>query len=196
MLIQGMISMSFPVLAQKSFMEEIHAFQEELNEEFSDSKTSPLTKDDLKKFKALPFFSADTTFRVDAKFVRTENQTPFIMPTTTSRQPVYEKYGEAHFTLMGKNIVLTIYQSHDLRKTEEYKDYLFLPFTDLTNGLETYGGGRYIGLTIPPGEEIIIDFNKAYNPYCAYNPKYSCPLVPRENHIELAIEAGVKKFGH
>jgi len=78
----------------------------------------------------------------------------------------------------------------------EYKDYLFFPFTDLTNNASTYGGGRYIDLRIPQGNVIVLDFNKAYNPSCAYSPKYSCPIVPGENNIDVAITAGVKYEGH
>ena len=71
---------------------------------------------------------------------------------------------------------------------------MFLPFLDNTNGEETYGGGRYIDLQFPEGGELVIDFNKAYNPLCAYNEKYSCPIVPLENYLELKVEAGVKAF--
>ena len=71
---------------------------------------------------------------------------------------------------------------------------MFLPFSDLTSGNETYGGGRYIDLEIPKGKTITIDFNQAYNPYCAYNPKYSCPIVPAENELLTNVNAGVKKF--
>ena len=78
-------------------------------------------------------------------------------------------------------------------KQLEYKDYLFLPFTDLTNGTVTYGGGRYIGLRIPKsGNKIIIDFNQAYNPFCAYSGNYSCPIVPEENNLDVQVKAGVK----
>ena len=75
-----------------------------------------------------------------------------------------------------------------------FKDYLFLPFMDDTNGEQTYAGGRYIDLRIPEGNTLKIDFNKAYNPYCAYNEKYSCPIVPRENYLDVAVKAGVKVF--
>ena len=71
---------------------------------------------------------------------------------------------------------------------------MFLPFKDKTNGVETYGGGRYLDLTVPDGDSIVIDFNKAYNPYCHYNIEYSCPLVPRENKLLFSIKAGVKKY--
>jgi uncharacterized protein (DUF1684 family) len=77
---------------------------------------------------------------------------------------------------------------------EGMEDYLFLPFLDETNGFETYGGGRYLDLRIPVGDTIEIDFNTAYNPFCAYNEKYSCPIVPRENYLQTRIEAGVKAF--
>ena len=73
-------------------------------------------------------------------------------------------------------------------------DYLFLPFTDLTSGVDTYGGGRYIDQKIPEGNSIIIDFNQSYNPYCAYNPRYSCPIPPPENDLLIEIMAGVKDF--
>ena len=82
----------------------------------------------------------------------------------------------------------------ELLDDEEFVDYLFLPFTDLTNGEATYAGGRYIDLAIPDGDTLIIDFNKSYNPYCAYNKKYSCPIVPKVNHLEIDINAGVKAF--
>ena len=77
---------------------------------------------------------------------------------------------------------------------EKYRDYLFLPFTDNTNGEQTYTGGRYIDLSIPDGDTIVVDFNKAYNPYCAYNKKYSCPIVPSVNNLDTEIRAGVKAF--
>jgi uncharacterized protein (DUF1684 family) len=116
------------------------------------------------------------------------------MLTTTSRLAKYVKYGEATFKLDGKEDQLNIYQSLSLREKPAYKDYLFLPFTDETSGKESYSGGRYIDLTIPKGNKIIIDFNKAYNPYCAYNHKYSCPIPPKGNHLNIAIKAGVKRY--
>ncbi len=167
------------------------AFQEELNEFYRNPEESPL-KEKAKNFKGHPFFEIDSLFRVEAKFVRTLHALPFHMKTTTSRLPVYEKYGEATFQIDGREFRLTLYQSHSSRESEEYKDYLFLPFTDLTNGHETYGGGRFIDLKIPDGDTIVIDFNKSYNPYCAYNKDYSCPIPPKENDLDIRISAGVK----
>lgn len=183
------------LLAQKSFDKEaVVAFQKELNAEYADSVKSPLLKKDLKTFKALDFYPINGKFFVNAKFIRTPDEKPFEMPTTTSRKPMYVKYGEAHFSIDGKKFKVNLYQSLDLKKIEEYKDALFLPFTDLTSGVDSYGGGRYIDLKIPQGDTISIDFNTAYNPYCAYNHKYSCPIPPQENDLAIEIKAGVKKF--
>ena len=98
------------------------------------------------------------------------------------------------FDLKEKPFKLNIYQNQDLIKKEGFEDYLFLPFLDNTNGEESYGGGRYIDMRIPDGDTIIVDFNSAYNPYCAYNEKYSCPIVPRENYLDTEVRAGVKAF--
>lgn len=169
-------------------------FQKKINEEFSNPESSPLKEKDLQNFKGLPFFPIDTTFSVVAKLQRTPNEQPFFMPTTTERMSQEVLYGIVRFEIHGKAFELNVYQNLQLRETEEFKDYLFLPFSDLTNGEETYGGGRYIDLTIPKGDFIVINFNKSYNPYCAYDEKYSCPIVPKENHLDYAIKAGVKDF--
>ncbi|MEZ0007292.1 uncharacterized protein (DUF1684 family) [Flavobacterium sp. 28YEA47A] len=183
------------LFAQKSFDKEaVVNFQKELNAEYADSVKSPLLKKDLKTFKALDFYPINGKFFVNAKFIRTPDEKPFEMPTSTSRKPMYVKYGEAHFVIDGKKFKVNLYQSLDLKKIEEYKDALFLPFTDLTSGVDSYGGGKYIDLKIPQGDTITIDFNMAYNPYCAYNHKYSCPIPPQENDLAIEIRAGVKKF--
>lgn len=180
---------------QNNFVKDsVVAFQKQINSEYKDDKESPLLEKDLKKFKTLDFYPINENFFVVAKFVRTPDEKPFEMPTTTERKPVYVKYGEAHFSIDGKNFKLNIYQSQDLKKIEKYKNSLFLPFTDLTSGVESYGGGRYVDLQIPDGDLISIDFNTAYNPYCAYNHKYSCPIPPQENDLTIEIKAGVKKF--
>ncbi|EIJ39434.1 Protein of unknown function (DUF1684) [Galbibacter orientalis DSM 19592] len=170
------------------------AFQKEINEEYADPKESPLTKEDFIGFESLEFFPIDTSFNVVAKLELTPNEQPFLMPTTTDRKSEEVLFGILYFELHGKKFSLNVYQNLQLKETEEYKDYLFLPFADTTNGEETYGGGRYIDLRIPETDSITIDFNKAYNPYCAYNKKYSCPIVPKENTLDYAITAGVKKF--
>ena len=169
-------------------------FQKELNSEYKNPETSPLPDRYRKNFDGLDFFKPDTNYIVVAKFERTPNAIPFLLATTTDRKTEEVLYGIASFSLNGAKHQLEIYQSLGLKDQEDYKDYLFLPFLDDTNGEETYGGGRYIDLTIPDGNTIVIDFNKAYNPYCVYNKKYSCPLVPRQNYLKTKVMAGVKNF--
>jgi uncharacterized protein (DUF1684 family) len=169
-------------------------FQKVINSEYADAKTSPLTPEDLAVFKTLDFYPANEKFFVVAKFVRTKKEKPFEMKTTGERKPMYVKYGEAHFVLEGKDFKLNIYKNIELSKKKEYKDYLFLPFSDLTCGTESYIGGKYIDIKIPKGETIVIDFNTSYNPYCAYSHNYSCPKVPLENDLNIEIKAGVKKL--
>ncbi|AZQ58812.1 DUF1684 domain-containing protein [Maribacter sp. MJ134] len=169
-------------------------FQKELNSEFKDPEVSPLADRHRKNFEGLEFFKPDTNYVVQAKFMRTPDALPFLMPTSTDRKSEEVVYAIVEFQLKGKTYELEVYQNPELILEEKYTDYLFLPFTDLTNGKETYGGGRYLDLRIPDGNTIVIDFNKAYNPYCAYNKKYSCPLVPSVNNLSTKILAGVKAF--
>jgi uncharacterized protein len=168
--------------------------QKKLNGEYADPKTSPLTKEDLKTFRSLDFYPVDMQYCVTAKLKRTPNEKPFSMATTKGKNVQYVKYGELSFTLGGKQHKMDIFQSPDLMKFEQYKDYLFLPFTDDTNGEGSYAGGRYLDLKIPTGDTMQIDFNRAYNPYCAYNHNYSCPIPPPENSLHTTIKAGVKEY--
>lgn len=184
----------FAQQASPEFLEAV-AYQKEENKNFTNPETSILTPEDLKEFEALDFYPIDLKFRVIAIFKRTPNETPFLMPTTTSRLPKYVKYGEAHFELDGKKLKLNLYQNVPISEDPAYVDYLFLPFTDLTNGDGSYGGGRFLDTRIPEGDTIVLDFNKTYNPYCAYNSKYSCPIPPNENDMLVRIEAGIKEFG-
>lgn len=172
-------------------------YQQKLNASYKDATKSPLKKKDLKKFKGLDFFPVDSSFIVTAKLTKTENAPTFKMATTTDRKPLYKEYGILNFTLKGKDLKLTIYQSQDDLRDEKYKDYLFLPFTDDTSGEESYGGGRYMDVMISdekPDGTIVLNFNNTYNPYCAYNDRYSCPLTPRKNHLDIEVKAGIKVF--
>ncbi|RZV60709.1 MAG: DUF1684 domain-containing protein [Flavobacteriaceae bacterium] len=169
-------------------------FQRKINAEFKDATTSPLKDKDRKNFSSLEFFEVDSSYTVKAKLERTQDSEWFKMKTTTSRLTEERIYGILAFELKGKLFQLNVYQGKDLMAEEEFKDYLFLPFLDDSNGEETYGGGRYMDLRIPEGDSINLDFNMAYNPYCVYNEKFSCPLVPRENYLATKIFAGVKMF--
>jgi len=181
-------------MAQSTYEAEIRQWQKELNEEFSDPDSSPLTAKEIKKFKGLEFYPINEAYRVEATLEILQNQQPFTIPTSSQQQKIFVKYAIARFELLGQAFEFPLYQSLQLQQSEEYKDYLFAPFTDETNGFETYGGGRYMDLRIPEGNTLVIDFNKAYNPSCAYSPNYNCPIPPRENDLTLEVKAGVKAW--
>ncbi|PZD79633.1 DUF1684 domain-containing protein [Mesonia sp. K7] len=180
--------------SKDSLYQETLAFQKEQNSDFKDKEESPLKAKDLKTFKSLDFFAHNPRMVITASFKETPDALPFFMTTSTERKPLYRKYGEATFEIDGEKYTVEIYQNQRLKYDKKYKDHLFLPFNDLTNGVETYGGGRYLDLTIPKGKTIVLNFNKAYNPYCAYNEKYSCPIPPEANFLNFEIKAGVKAF--
>lgn len=178
--------------SDKESISAIKKFQNELNAEYLNPKESPLRGDNLKNFRQHPFFPINLKYRVQAKLTKTKNPVPFELPTSSGKFKQYQEYGTATFELDGKTFTLSIYQSLDLMKMKQYKDHLFLPFRDETNEKETYGGGKYMDLKIPKGEEIILDFNQSYQPYCAYNAfDYNCPIVPENNKLPVRIEAGV-----
>jgi hypothetical protein len=169
-------------------------FQKEMNAKFKDATTSPLTAADRKEFRGLDFFDYDSTYLVTAKLKLTPDTEFFNMKTTTSRLAKERVFGIVTFEISGVTYDLNIYQGEENMQTEGFEDYLFLPFLDDTNGSDSYPGGRYIDLRIPEGDSIIIDFNTAYNPYCAYNEKFSCPIVPRINYLPIEIKAGLKAY--
>jgi uncharacterized protein (DUF1684 family) len=177
------------------YIEEIRTFQIEMNNEFKNPELSPLTPDDLQKFSGLQFYEIDSNYKVVASLTYNIDTTQFEMKTTTTRRPKYRKYAMATFILNKKIQSITLYKNIDLSKKAAYKNHLFVLFTDETSGNGSYAGGRYLDLTTPiDSNTIIIDFNKAYNPYCAYNTKYSCPIPSNEDHISDFIKAGVKDF--
>jgi len=169
-------------------------FQIELNNEYKDASKSPLKKIDLKNFTGLEFFPINENVKVTAQLERVPDSDFFFMKTTTDRLAEERVYRILTFEMKGKKKKVNIDQGKQLMRTKGFQDYLFLPFTDETNGLSSYYGGRYMDLRIPEGDSIELDFNKAYNPYCAYNEKFSCPIVPKENHLDYEMKAGVMAF--
>ncbi|MGE5383468.1 MAG: DUF1684 domain-containing protein [Omnitrophica WOR_2 bacterium] len=166
------------------------------DKEFLNPEESPLTSDGMASFVGLSYFKPDKKYVIYAKLVRKTSPDTIKMKTTTERLPLYIVYGDATFNINGKQHQLTIYRNVGLMTKEGYEDYLFVPFTDQTSGNESYGGGRYIDARIPANDTIVLDFNKAYNPYCCYSKKYSCPIPPSQNYIDAKIKAGEKNFKH
>ncbi|WBX74161.1 DUF1684 domain-containing protein [Tenacibaculum pacificus] len=170
-------------------------YQKELNATFKDASKSPLTKKGLKKFKGLDFFPILAKYKVVAKIIKTADAPTFSFPTTTDRVVMYKKYGVVYFSIDKKDFELAIYQEENPKLT--YMNNLFLPFLDKTNGKTSYEGGRFIDVLTTDETEngtIIIDFNEAYNPYCVYSNRYSCPITPRENYLDIEIKAGVMAY--
>lgn len=182
-----LISQEVP--AQKDFYaESIKAYQKK----YVDSH-EVVKKDDKKYFR---FFPVSNIYNVTCRFEKSYDTTGFTMKTSANTFKHYFKYGKLLFTIAGKEFQLFVYQSKDLMKTERYKDYLFVPFTDLTTGDQSYGSGRYLEFYKQDiqNDRLQLDFNKAYNPYCAYSPDYKCPIPPKENALPVAVKAGEMNF--
>ena len=146
----------------------------------------------------MSFFPVNEKYRIVCRFERTVNSPWFKMESSGPIKKNYRVYGIIHFTINDTAVALNLYQSQDLMTTKQYKDHLFIPFTDATSGEETYESGRYIDLEIKDiaNDKVMIDFNKAYNPYCAYvSGKFNCPIPPAENRLTVTISAGEKAFG-
>jgi uncharacterized protein (DUF1684 family) len=143
------------------------------------------------------FYAAEPAYRVTAQFEPIADTLGFNIPTMAQTEKKFYRYGILRFQIRGNRYQLTVYQMASLRNSSKFRDYLFVPFTDSTSGNSTYGGGRYIDLltTDIQNGNLILDFNKAYNPYCAYAPGYQCPIPPKENKLPVAIRAGEKLFG-
>ncbi len=170
----------------------IKNFRQELNAAYKHPEHSPLDEKSRKKFRKHNFYPINLKYRVIAKLKTTPDEPFFELKTSSGKTKLYRKYGEVTFMLDAKEYTLNVYQGKALLEKEEYKNYLFVPFKDHTSGNETYGGGRYLDLRIPANDDKLwLDFNMAYNPYCAYSDKYNCPVVPVENYLDTEIKAGI-----
>jgi uncharacterized protein len=191
LLFSGSISPSF---AQSEYHLRLAAHRDSINQVFADPEKSILPKDELAHFTSLTFYEPDSSYKVIAKFKRIKKANAVKMKTSGTRTPLYKPYGLLKFKLNGKKCSLTLYQNAEPNRPE-LKNYLLLAFTDLTNGFDTYGGGRYLDYrTDQITKNVVIDFNYCYNPYCAYADKFNCVIPPAENNLPIKIEAGVKKF--
>ncbi|WP_412468092.1 DUF1684 domain-containing protein [Pedobacter sp. KLB.chiD] len=177
----------------QSYAEQIAKHREAYKEDFIKDERSPLKKSDLQN---LHFYDADSTYKILAVVELLKNEKVFKMPAFNGSSSDYYKYAHVNFVIHNKKVQMTLYKSVSLSSNPLYKDHLFLPFTDETNNKETYGGGRYIDLNAKEiaDNHIEIDFNKAYNPYCAYSDGYRCPVPPAENDLSLAVKAGEKLY--
>ncbi|MEQ1746675.1 MAG: DUF1684 domain-containing protein [Saprospiraceae bacterium] len=166
----------------------------EYKQDFLTNPRSPLRAADTA---LLDFFPPDPAWRIVARFEHTPDAQPFDMLTYSGRTKPFRRYGFAHFEIAGTPYRLALYTNLTLAQQEAYRDHLFLPFKDHTNGEATYGGGRYLDLTIgdiAADGSVVLDLNKVYNPWCAYSDGFNCPIPPAENHLELPVPAGERNF--
>jgi uncharacterized protein (DUF1684 family) len=174
--------------------DDVQRFRDGRDRDFRNASLSPLTGADFADFKGLQYFAVDEKYVVEAKLEKSADEKILTIPTSTGTSRKYHKYGVLTFELDGKSHSLTVFQSETAKK-DEYKNLLFIPFRDHTNGRETYGTGRYIDIRMPAGEEVTLNFNLAYNPSCAYGREdFSCPIPPKENFLQTAIRAGEKVY--
>lgn len=195
LLIISILLFSKSLFAQLSELEILEKRDLHLSE-LQDSTLGVLNQEEILNFGGLDYFPFDSTFQINASLIKNKGKR-FKMPTSTDRLPTYRRYGHVEFTINDSTYQLEVYQNMALRKEEGYEDYLFIPFKDGTTRIETYGGGRYLDIRIPEGSSIVLDFNLAYNPYCAYSYRYSCPIPPAINSLSVKIRAGEKTpLGH
>lgn len=182
--------------SMSNYNKEVSEYQKNLTDTYSEKETSILSEEDRDKFISLgghPFFPVNSKYSIDADLTVFSKPERIQMKTSTTRLANYSIYGKASFTIDDKQHEIFIYKDATPFTNKLNKGRLFLPFTDLTSGEETYGGGRYLDLKEPEDKtKIKIDFNKAYQPYCAYTDGYSCPIPPKENFIDHRIKVGIK----
>ena len=173
------------------YFAQLHQFRSEKNRIFRQSPNSPLTATQKTVFDSLNYYPADFTLVTDATISRNIHPDTLLIQMSANRADKYLRWGQTSFKIMNQPQQLGIYL-----KATGTDSTLFIPFTDLTNGRDSYGGGRYLDVPLPDPEATAfkLDFNRAYNPYCAYNNEYSCPVPPAENRLQVAIPAGEKSF--
>ncbi|MFD2514605.1 DUF1684 domain-containing protein [Pontibacter locisalis] len=158
---------------------------------FRSRTNSPFIDEERRSFKNLVYYEPNLEYRVKAQVEELQKQDTLLMPLTSGSYEPYLRYGIAAFEMEGQPQRLTLYK----KLSGEKKDQLFVPFTDKTNGFETYGGGRYLDVPFEEGDKtVMLDFNRAYSPFCAYNPDYACPVPPKDNRLGIAIPAGEKTY--
>jgi uncharacterized protein len=183
---------SFQGMDDSTYTAEIVREREQKDRFMKTGDDSPIT--DKENFKGLTYFEPDAKYRIIADLRPVENKKMVVLATNDGKEQRYLEYAYADFLLDGVKNSLLILELIDMGPN---RGKLFLAFGDETSAIETYGAGRYLDLTKVPGaSSITLDFNKAYNPYCAYNATFSCPLPPRENLLKIPIRAGEKNFDH
>jgi uncharacterized protein (DUF1684 family) len=164
-------------------------FRDEKDEYFRGSHESPLPHADRAKVKGLHYFDPDPSLRFETNLQRHPSPESVIMATSKGTRQLFNKVGYFEVTIDGQSVRLQAYQS-----AERDDPSVFIPFRDGTSDKESYPAARYLDLKVEHNDEYVLDFNYAYNPFCAYSDDYVCPLPPRENWLTVPIRAGEKKY--
>ena len=167
-------------------MTSLEEFRNEKDDFFKNDYQSPLTAEEKRSFQGLRYYPENLRLRLELSLEKDEMPTPVVLQTSTGEAREYIHAGQVRFDVDGQEAILQVY-------LDDYDGY-FLPFVDATAPEETYGAGRYLEPHDLGDNRLLVDFNLAYNPYCAYNELWSCPIPPRENRLKVRIEAGEKKF--
>lgn len=176
---------------QTAYINEIEKEREDKDRFMRTSAESPFVEN-TERFEGLHFYPADIRYKITASLTPVQNKKPVVLGTNDGKEQRYIEYAHAEFDLDGYHHSLLILEVADMGP---FRGKLFLAFGDETSAVETYGTGRYLDVSKAPGSNTItLDFNKAYNPYCAYADKYSCPFPPSENLLKVPIKAGEKKY--
>ena len=177
--------------SDQNYIENLTKEREAKNEFMKSGEDSPFG-DEKKNSKGLSYFPPDINYRIIAKLAPIENKKMIVLPTSDGKEKKYLEYAFAEFELNDAPCKLLILEIVD---DNQYRGTLFLAFADLTSAIETYGAGRYLELKKTPGAgTITLDFNEAYNPYCAYSDNFSCPFPPKENILNTSVRVGEKKY--
>jgi uncharacterized protein (DUF1684 family) len=166
-------------------MTQLKNFRAQKDEFFASHPESPLTPEQKRSFHGLNYFSENPDLRLEVTVEEFSEQDEIQMQTTTGGVQDYVRFGKLKFQADGDEAELTVYASHH---------GFFLPFADSLAGEETYGAGRYLEPQHLGNGTFLVDFNLAYNPYCAYNEAWACPITPFENRVKVPIRAGEKIF--
>ena len=168
-----------------AYASELTAARAEKDRFFREDPETPVPEDKKKTLLPLPYFPVDMSYTVPAALRLAEKRPVFEMPTSTGTLRKYQQVGAIEFVFQGQPMTLGAFVEDGQPTTQ-----LFVPFADLTTGKETYSAGRYLDLHPTASGLYTLDFNKAYNPYCAYNSKYECPFPPPSNRLKVPIRAG------
>ena len=174
---------------EETWARALSRFRAQKDEYFKAGRGSPLPPSDASAFQGLKYFDPDPKYRLEARLQRSSNYEAVMVATSKGTRQLFNRVGHFDLTVYGTPVRIQAYQS-----AERDDPSLFIPFRDATSGKESYGAARYLDLQVEHNDEYAVDFNYAYNPYCAYSEDFVCPLPPQENWLQVPIRAGEKKY--